>query len=60
MSEEKLLRVDQVAEMLDVSNMTIYRELKRGNLRHLRVGSLYRIPESAVKEYLQKGAWVPE
>jgi len=35
-----------------VSNMTVYRMIKGGQLRAIRVGKNYRIRESAVNGYL--------
>ena len=35
-----------------VSNMTVYRMIKAGDLAAIRVGKNYRIPESDVRRYL--------
>ena len=52
---ETYLTVDEVAERLRVSRMTIYRLVHAGKIRHLKVGGSFRIPESAYADYL-KGA----
>lgn len=54
--EDRLLTVNEVAELMRVSNMTIYRLIKAGELRAARVGRSYRVRERDVDEYLAKGA----
>jgi excisionase family DNA binding protein len=51
----KLLTVNEVADILRVSNMTIYRLVKSGQLPAIRVGKNYRIKESDVNDYLTRG-----
>ncbi len=51
----KLLTVNEVANILRVSNMTVYRLVKSGQIPAIRVGKNYRIKESDVNEYLIKG-----
>jgi excisionase family DNA binding protein len=49
---DRLLTVAEVAETMRVSNMTVYRLIKNGDLPALRVGKNYRIRESDVDAYL--------
>jgi len=51
----KLLTVNEVAGILRVSNMTVYRLLKSGQIPAIRVGKNYRIKESDVNDYLDRG-----
>jgi len=51
---ERLLTVSEVALALRVSTMTVYRLIRAGELRALRVGHSYRIRESDVDAYLQE------
>jgi len=51
----KLLTVNEVANILRVSNMTVYRLVKSGQIPAIRVGKNYRIKESDVNTYLSKG-----
>ena len=46
--------VGEVARQLRVSNMTVYRLVKSGELPAVRVGRGYRIRESDVLRYLEK------
>lgn len=48
----RLLTVGEVAELLRVSEMTVYRLIRAGRLRAARVGHSYRLPEKAVFEFL--------
>ena len=49
---DRLLTVGEVAATMRVSNMTVYRLIKSGDLPALRVGKNYRIRESDVEVYL--------
>jgi len=49
---DRLLTVAEVAATMRVSNMTVYRLIKSGDLAALRVGKNYRIRESDVDRYL--------
>lgn len=49
---DRLLTVGEVAELMRVSNMTVYRLIKTGSLAAIRVGKNYRIRESDVNRYL--------
>jgi excisionase family DNA binding protein len=48
------LTVSEVAELLRVSSMTIYRLIKDGELPAVRVGKSYRLLEHDVDAYLAK------
>jgi excisionase family DNA binding protein len=53
---DRLLTVVEVAALMRVSNMTVYRLIKSGNLAAIRVGKNYRIRESDVDHYLSDRA----
>jgi excisionase family DNA binding protein len=48
------LTVAEVAKQLRVSNMTVYRLIKAGEMRALRIGRGYRLKEDDVRRYLQQ------
>ena len=48
-----VLSVPEVAELIHVSKRSVYLLLQRGELRHKKVGRIYRIPKSAVVDYLE-------
>ena len=56
LGEVKFLTVAEVAELMRVSKMTVYRLVHSGELTAVRVGRSFRVPEHAVDEYL-KGAF---
>lgn len=49
---EQLMTVSEVADELRVSNMTVYRLIKAGDLAAIRIGKNYRIRRSDLEEYL--------
>jgi excisionase family DNA binding protein len=53
---EPLLTVGEVAELMRVSNMTVYRLIKSGQLAAVRVGKNYRIRRSDISRYLDERA----
>lgn len=53
---EPLLTVGEVATLMRVSNMTVYRLIKAGQLGAIRVGKNYRIRRSDVDRYLTERA----
>lgn len=46
------LTVAEVADIMRVSKMTVYRLVHAGELPAVRVGRSFRVHESVVKEYL--------
>ena len=51
----RFLTVAEVADILRVSSMTVYRLIKAGDMKALRVGKAYRVPEDEVDRYLAAG-----
>ena len=49
---DRLLMVREVAELMRVSTMTVYRLIKAGDLPAIRVGKNFRIRRSDVESYL--------
>jgi excisionase family DNA binding protein len=50
----KFLTVAEVATVMRVSKMTVYRLVHSGELPAVRVVRSFRVPEHAVNEYLQR------
>ncbi|GAA2010217.1 helix-turn-helix domain-containing protein [Microbacterium ulmi] len=50
----RFLTVAEVAEIMRVSKMTVYRLVHSGELPAVRFGRSYRVPESAVTDALQR------
>jgi len=53
LSDVKFLTVAEVASIMRVSKMTVYRLVHAGELPAIRVGRSFRVPENAVHQYLQ-------
>jgi excisionase family DNA binding protein len=53
---EPLLTVGEVATMMRVSNMTVYRLIKSGQLGAIRVGKNYRLRRRDIEDYLSERA----
>jgi excisionase family DNA binding protein len=53
---EPLLTVGEVARLMRVSNMTVYRLIKSGQLGAIRVGKNYRLRRRDIERYLSKRA----
>jgi excisionase family DNA binding protein len=54
LSDPKFLTVAEVAAMMRVSKMTVYRLVHGGELPAVRVGRSFRVKEDDVDEYLRK------
>ncbi|MDT4935476.1 MAG: hypothetical protein QOK11_3368 [Pseudonocardiales bacterium] len=53
LAEVKFLTVAEVAAVMRVSKMTVYRMVHSGELPAVRVGRSFRVPEKAVHDYLR-------
>lgn len=49
----KLLTAGEVADLLRVSTMTVYRLIRGGELKAVRVGRSYRVRQDELDAYLQ-------
>ena len=57
LSEVKFLTVAEVAALMRVSKMTVYRLVHSGELPAVRVGRSFRVPDHAVHEYLNSSVY---
>ncbi len=53
LGDVKFLTVAEVAAVMRVSKMTVYRMVHGGDLPAVRVGRSFRVPENAVHDYLR-------
>jgi excisionase family DNA binding protein len=53
LAQVRFLTVAEVAALMRVSKMTVYRLVHSGELTAVRVGRSYRVPEKAVDDYLK-------
>lgn len=54
LSEVRFLTVAEVAALMRVSKMTVYRLVHSGELAAVRVGRSFRVPDTAVHAYLNE------
>lgn len=54
LAEVRFLTVAEVARVMRVSKMTVYRLVHSGELPAVRVGRSFRVEERAVHDYLDK------
>jgi excisionase family DNA binding protein len=54
LSDPKFLTIAEVAALMRVSKMTVYRLVHGGDLPAVRVGRSFRVAEDDVDEYLRK------
>ena len=54
LAELRFLTVAEVATLMRVSKMTVYRLVHGGTLPAVRVGRSFRVPEQAVHDYLKE------
>lgn len=54
LNEVVFLTVAEVAAVMRVSKMTVYRLVHSGHLPAIRVGRSFRVPEQAVHDYLRE------
>jgi excisionase family DNA binding protein len=53
LADVNFLTVAEVASVMRVSKMTVYRMVHSGDLPAVRVGRSFRVPEKAVHDYLR-------
>ena len=53
LADVRFATVAEVASIMRVSKMTVYRLVHSGELPAVRVGRSFRVPESAVHDYLR-------
>ena len=54
-SVPRFMTVTEVADIMRVSKMTVYRLIHSGEMPAIRVGKSFRVPEAAVTQMIQAG-----
>lgn len=55
MTDIKVYTTEDALEILKVSQRTLYRYIKAGQIKAIKLGREYRITEEALREFLEKG-----
>jgi excisionase family DNA binding protein len=59
LDDVKFLTIYEVAVIVRLSKMSVYRLVHSGELEAVRVGRSFRVPEQAVVSYLRGAAYAP-
>lgn len=59
MTDERLLRLPEVADRLALSRTAIYRLIAQGELQPIRIGGAVRFPTSAIDQLIEKWKGLP-
>lgn len=59
LGDVRFLTVAEVAAVMRVSRMTVYRLVHAGELASIRVGRSFRVPERGVHDYLRSAGTGP-
>ena len=54
MKNKKFYKAEDLAELLDVNIMTIYRYIKAGKLRAYKIGREFRIDKKEFNDFLKR------
>ena len=54
-----LLTVGQTAELLQISRDTAYELIHRGEIPHIKIGRIIRVPRAGVGEWIRREAGLP-
>lgn len=55
MTDIKVYTTEDALEILKVSQRTLYRYIKAGQIKAIKLGREYRITEEALREFLKRG-----
>ncbi len=55
MSDFKTYTTEEVQDILKVTRRTLYRYIKAGQIKTVKLGREYRITEDALKDFLEHG-----
>lgn len=55
MTQDQYYTIDEVAKMLKVAYLTVYRWVRAGKLIAIKAGKQHRISKTALEEYINKG-----
>ncbi|MBU1144590.1 MAG: helix-turn-helix domain-containing protein [Firmicutes bacterium] len=55
MPDFTLYTVDEIKEILKVTQRTLYNYIKSGNLKAVKIGKYWRIKKSDLEEFLENG-----
>jgi len=54
MKENEYLTIPQLAEILGISRIAVYKKVKKGQIKAIRIGKNYAIPKKHISDILGK------
>jgi len=55
MADFKLYTIDEIADILKVTQRTIYKYIKSGSLKAIKIGKYWRVKHSDLEMFLETG-----
>ena len=52
MEENKYLSIAQLSKLLNISRIAVYKKVKKGQIKAIRIGRAFAIPKESIEEYL--------
>ena len=59
MQKNKYLSIPQVAKILRISRTAVYKKVKKGELRAIRIGRGFAIPQECIMQKMRKITGIP-
>ncbi len=50
----EIMKFEEVMEYLNIGKSTLYNLLRNGEIKSFKIGKVWKIPRSAVEEYIRK------
>lgn len=50
----EIMKFEEVMEYLNIGKSTLYNLLRSGEIRSFKIGKVWKIPRSAIEEYIRK------
>ncbi len=50
----EIMKFEEVMEYLNIGKSTLYNLLRNGEIKSFKIGKVWKIPRSAIEEYVQK------
>ncbi|MDE6832669.1 MAG: helix-turn-helix domain-containing protein [Ruminococcus sp.] len=50
----EIMKFEEVMEYLNIGKSTLYNLLRSGKIKSFKIGKVWKIPRSAVEEYVRK------
>lgn len=54
MKNKKYISIPQLAKLLNISRIAVYKKVKKGEIKAIRIGRNFAIPTKAIKPLLKK------